>query len=112
MELQSISRKSLQLLSIVQYNRIDYIICHIYLSVINNAKNNSNNIMEYQLPMNSNNIDDYHIYIHSMEQSKVDEYYTKNMIEILTRLKKIFTHCKISHIRKEYNYEYIVIDWS
>jgi hypothetical protein len=110
MELQSISRKSLQLLSIVQYNRIDYIICHIYLSVINHARNNSNNIMEYQLPMNSNNIDDYHG--HSMKQSKIDDYYIKNMMEILTRLKNIFPHCKISYIRKEYNYEYIVIDWS
>ena len=112
MELQSITRKSLQNLNIIQYNQLDYIICRIYLSVIDYAKNNSSYIMEYQLPMDSNNIGDYHIYVHGMEQSKVENFYTKNMIEIINRLKIIFPHCKISHVKKEFNYEYIVINWS
>jgi hypothetical protein len=64
----------------------------------------------YSITKYSNNIDDYHE--HSIKQSKIDDYYIKNMMEILTRLKNIFPHCKISYIRKEYNYEYIVIDWS
>lgn len=71
----------------IRLEKVQNIIRDIYTNVTNYARSNTNTTYEYKVP-------------HPQEKSPdrySNEFYIKNMIEILTKLEKLFPDCSVSH---------------
>jgi hypothetical protein len=71
----------------IRIEKIQTILRDIYNTVTNYARSNTNTTYEYKVP-------------HPQEKSPdryTNEFYIKNMIEILTNLEKLFPDCSVSH---------------
>jgi len=98
MALQPMSRKSLQQLNFetnekIRLDKINSIVENIYTKVINTAKNTQYKTYEFPIPRQNNKPPGYVGY-----SGLMDDFYNKNMSDIILNLQKVFPDCDISHL--------------
>lgn len=92
------SRKSLQQLNFetnekIRLDKINSIVENIYTKVINTAKNTQYKTYEFPIPRQNNKPPGYVGY-----SGLMDDFYNKNMSDIILNLQKVFPDCDISHL--------------